>query len=452
MRALLNLIARDKKIIVSLVFAFVLIGAAAVSQGFWGDSKVFGAEETTRTGGGKGGDEKGGGKGGDTGELCGFAWGATTEPVVSKMGVGWVSFNSKDCDANGDGVINGDDSKAGALCPEGETSDYGVSVDGDQNLVGYAWSSNLGWLKFGGLTDFPESGGKGQENARINGDGTVDGWARFCAGTADGECASMEARSDGWDGWVSLRGSSPEYGVSVSGDNFSGYSWGDEVVGWLNWSAGTGNNVRYCDGAPADGLVATLVAEPTSGEVTFRPRLTATYELTGSDNGGTPSYKFKCDYSGDWSESQSSNVYENCSYSSTGYHHPQVEVTLGSLVAVDDVEVQAKGDNDGDPDGDLGAVCTVSRPAFVGFPVTWTVTLDEETPPGEYTYTLTFSDDLNNPVVRVSENLVERVIKTYSAPGAQSVDVTVEGTGGPTMTATCNTSTNVTIRPTIIPI
>jgi hypothetical protein len=45
----------------------------------------------------------------------------------------------------------------------------------------------------------------------------------------------MESRTDGWDGWISLNGDN--YGVSFSSvtQRFSGYAWGSDVVGWINF-------------------------------------------------------------------------------------------------------------------------------------------------------------------------------------------------------------------------
>ena len=48
----------------------------------------------------------------------------------------------------------------------------------------------------------------------------------------------------GWDGWISLSGTTPVYGVTgattgtgaTAVTNFSGFSWGSDVVGWVDWS------------------------------------------------------------------------------------------------------------------------------------------------------------------------------------------------------------------------
>ncbi len=472
MRALFNQIVRDRKIILSIVFSLAIIGTASFSQDFIGhSSKVFGAtaleqgnppsliqnggsETQLKPFGGEGGE----GKVGGTGELCGFAWGSTGEAIVSKMGVGWVSFNSKDCDIDGNGVVDETDTKNGAssACPLGEVSEYKVSVDDAGNLNGYAWSSNVGWLKFGGLSDFPKSeGGNDPQDARINGDGTVTGWARFCAGTEDGQCESMNARNDGWDGWVSLRGTSPNYGVTVSGDNFSGYSWGSDVVGWLNWNAGTGNNVRYCTGAPDQGIVVTLNANPSHGPVVLHTQLTANYQVTSlgqkmvAQLGNTPSYRFKCDYSDNWSDYQSSNTY-SCTYSSAGTHYfPRAEVKLGALTSEGAAEVVTDDENPG-PTGTLHAKCEVTRPAFVGFPVTWKVTIDQESV-GPYDYVVDLTGESQITVLDTSETTMS-FVRTYPGPGPRSINATITDSNSSPTTVTCGKDVSVIVRPTIIPI
>lgn len=142
--------------------------------------------------------------------LVGWAWSDT---------IGWISFNStNDHDPNTPGV-----QQSGV--------NYGVHMNASGDLCGdnscsspgYAWSSNIGWIQFGGLSGFPSGSGTQGINAKLNGN-NVQGWAK--AITADG---------NGWDGWISLSGAGPSYGVVLSGNVFSGYAWGSEVVGWISF-------------------------------------------------------------------------------------------------------------------------------------------------------------------------------------------------------------------------
>ncbi len=120
--------------------------------------------------------------------------------------VGWISFN-----------------------------DGGVTVDASNNLVGYAWSSNIGWIKFGGLSGFPDS--SIGTNAKLT-DSGLTGWARAISVMFPLTYKTIDNRG-GWDGWISLSsgGKSPVYGITSDGKKFGGFAWGSDVVGWLDWSS-----------------------------------------------------------------------------------------------------------------------------------------------------------------------------------------------------------------------
>ena len=147
--------------------------------------------------------------------LSGFAWSDT---------IGWISFSCTDVGS----------------C---SVSNYAVTVDGvSGNLSGYAWSDTIGWISFqsSDVTGCPQS----PCPPKIENDGTARGWARALS------------QGSGWDGWISLSG------VSQSGTSLSGFSWGSDVVGWVDW-----NLVRR---ASEDDLLPDLTAgatltTPTSG-------------------------------------------------------------------------------------------------------------------------------------------------------------------------------------------
>lgn len=149
--------------------------------------------------------------------LSGFAWGAD-----DNGGVGWISFNSTD---GGGGV------------------DYGVNLENNGDLIGYAWSENFGWLKFGGLSNFPSGPGTQAQNANLNGN-NLKGWIRFCSVFVSGCSGALRPSSEtgNWDGWVSLNGSN--YGVTLAGNTFSGFAWGGgDVISWIDFSQVNNNNV-----------------------------------------------------------------------------------------------------------------------------------------------------------------------------------------------------------------
>ena len=162
--------------------------------------------------------------------VTGYAWSSN---------IGWIQFN-----------------------PRGNTTDDVTISTTTVTLTtgdfsGYAWSSNIGWIKFGGLSNFPTTNPQ-YGDAKVNlVNGEVTGWARACAGTLPGDCTNMNSRTDGWDGWIELSGTShtsPDstgyydsenwsQGTSTKGvtmdpvkGKFSGYAWGGEVVGWVNFN------------------------------------------------------------------------------------------------------------------------------------------------------------------------------------------------------------------------
>lgn len=131
--------------------------------------------------------------------LSGYAWSSN---------IGWISFNSANPGSGG--------------------GSYSVKYDTSNNqLTDYAWSSNIGWISFksSDLTGCPIT----PCNARVVGN-SLNGWARAISGIG---------RTDGWDGWISLSGSSPGYGVTKVGAELAGYAWGSDVIGWISFKGGT---------------------------------------------------------------------------------------------------------------------------------------------------------------------------------------------------------------------
>lgn len=141
--------------------------------------------------------------------LTGWAWSDT---------IGWISFSCSNTSSCG-------------------AQNYGVIEKTDGTLDGYAWSDNIGWIRFGGLGGFPGNpavDGTYSQNAKLEASGELRGWIRACAGTQSGpnDCSNMTSRTDGWDGWISLKGNG--YGVVKAATGlYQGYGWGDVNVGWV---------------------------------------------------------------------------------------------------------------------------------------------------------------------------------------------------------------------------
>jgi len=126
--------------------------------------------------------------------VSGFAW---------SDNIGWISFNCNDTSS----------------C---DSVNYGVSVSELGILAGFAWSDNIGWISFNenDLKNCPEEPCKASFV-----EGSLFGWARVLS------------HGGGWDGWISLSGVDPSYGVIINNENkFEGFSWGADVVGWLQFN------------------------------------------------------------------------------------------------------------------------------------------------------------------------------------------------------------------------
>ena len=177
--------------------------------------------------------------------FTGYAW---------SDNIGWISFATS---TNGNNQVTID------------------SSTGDLN--GYAWSDNIGWVKFGGLSGFPGSG----SNANFNGS-NITGWARACAGTINSDCNSSD-RTDGWDGWINF------YNLSKDpSNNISGYAWGSDVVGWINFGADSGfGGVSIVDPTPACPVVANSLSLTRGSSVYLAKADGVTVTVSGLPNGVT---------------------------------------------------------------------------------------------------------------------------------------------------------------------
>lgn len=137
-------------------------------------------------------------KAGTEHNVFGWAW--------SENNIGWISFNSKNCDVDEDGVMDRinvgsgtGDATAPASCPDNGTTvaNYGVKVDTQGNFSGYAWSAIIGWITFNSaeLGGCPTSPCQAKLNTTTN---QVSGWARALN------------YGGGWDGWIKLRAPDPQ--------------------------------------------------------------------------------------------------------------------------------------------------------------------------------------------------------------------------------------------------
>ena len=187
--------------------------------------------------------------------LRGFAWSST---------LGWISFNSINCDTDDNGVSDG--ARPGCPSAGSPIARYGVGVElparGSKKLSGYAWASNIGYITFNEpeLSGCPDTPCKAEVNFAT---GAVQGWARACSVFQGGCSGSLRAPEErgGWDGWIHLSGTShlspePNGSGGVTLDTatctFTGYAWGGagseadkQSPGWIRFRGTAQDNSSY---------------------------------------------------------------------------------------------------------------------------------------------------------------------------------------------------------------
>ncbi len=127
----------------------------------------------------------------------------------------------------------------------------GIANAASQALTGWAWSDNIGWIQFN-----PAFGGVFINDATgaFSGYAWSDniGWIDFngvnlnlTTGAVTGWADAVAADGNGWDGRISMSGTSPNYEVSMnlSTGNFSGWAWGSDVVGWVSFNGSVSPSV-----------------------------------------------------------------------------------------------------------------------------------------------------------------------------------------------------------------
>ncbi|NQU82597.1 MAG: hypothetical protein HQ539_01485 [Parcubacteria group bacterium] len=132
--------------------------------------------------------------------VSGFAWSET---------IGWISMNCRNQELQG---------------PRCKNSGYGVHIEDNGSFTGYAWNENIGWINFAPAGPYPQNP---QQSVQVDVEtGVLSGWARALS------------YGGGWDGWISMSGTSPNYGVVINRDtgDFSGWAWGSVVVGWIHFA------------------------------------------------------------------------------------------------------------------------------------------------------------------------------------------------------------------------
>lgn len=190
--------------------------------------------------------------------------------------IGWISFDSANCDSNGNGFIDTDAIVPGCGGNDDATTpifEYGISVDpATGNFSGYAWSNSVGWISFN-RSDTGDPPGEPYQSGTIlahynKGNNQVEGWAKIltfkdiCVGGANPDtlCPNKNECTGGGscqsNGWIKFNGNKQdgqpwEPGVTINpatGD-FSGWAWNanddGSGIGWISFNCS--NESPPCD-------------------------------------------------------------------------------------------------------------------------------------------------------------------------------------------------------------
>ncbi|MDI6602942.1 MAG: PKD domain-containing protein [Patescibacteria group bacterium] len=213
---------------------------------------------------------------------------ATTDNVSGwawSENIGWISFNN----TTGGGTVN-----------------YGVNIDSKTGeFSGYAWSENIGWIDFAPAGPYPSDP---QSLVKLDfGTNKVSGWARALS------------HGDDWDGWIKLskgpNDSGPDYGVSrrlpCEGKggvaSFEGYAWGSDVIGWIKFKGTAQDGSDYkvqtalCQDLPP--LAKDLDVAVKKDEYCTRPAHHFSWKYVDPDGDDQIKFQFQVTDDSTWSDS-----------------------------------------------------------------------------------------------------------------------------------------------------
>lgn len=133
---------------------------------------------------------------------------------------------------------------------------YGVNLESDGHITGYAWSE-IGWIQYDPASGYPSA--PSYSTRWDPNTGEVSGWARAVSMGA--------AYGNGWIKMRSTAGDSITYGVNISRKTglWSGYAWND-VFGWIQYNHPFG---AVYTKFPSSGPVAPVLDNPVDNVDTY---------------------------------------------------------------------------------------------------------------------------------------------------------------------------------------
>ncbi len=242
-------------------------------------------------------------------KLAGFAWSSN---------FGWISFNSADCDVDGDGNYEGnaETPPAPSGCPSnGVVKDYGVDVDkSNGDMSGYAWSENIGWICFGASCSGVDPDMHNPAQAKYNKSTKIfSGWAKAVV------------LND--DGWIRLNNLSWD----SASKEINGYAWNGNGtnglgIGWISFNCKQGNTSggNTCSLGHDYRVIGNLNVAPTvSGGTLYNTTLSQSVLPPGSsfvNPGNTAEFRIT-----DWEDKDfGDHVYAIFCKNNTGLNLPDI--------------------------------------------------------------------------------------------------------------------------------
>lgn len=388
---------------------------------------------------------------GETGNVFGWAWSSN---------IGWIKMNSCEDENPFDGAIDSGSCSGPA---------FGVRVNnngtpgGFGTMDGHAWSPNIGWVKFGGLSGYPtpsEIPGTVNLSAHLVNDTPASTVARKFRGWAQAISAGFWAdATPGYTGWISLSDNTPagSYTKYPSGAPYIdgnggmtyhipsarivGYAWGGDVLGWIKFS---GDNFQTTYGAPgafdyslsaspSSLVLQTGDSEPVSIERNLLGGESELVTITDVDvtlPGGIPSTGLNVSISG-----ANNPCDPDCSSNiiiTANAQNSYIVIVTGESESgiVRTVNIPVTVDAPGGPLPVVTCVVEGSSPFLINEPVTWRATASGGEP-GTYTFVWSGSDGLsclaNQSCQTVSgvAGEISEVQKIYATTGNKEVRVSV---------------------------
>ena len=162
-----------------------------------------------------------------------------------------------------------------------------------ENMFGYAWSENIGWISFNrsdlaaGVSPPNNDVGLAYNAlAYVDADNKLQGWARALIACDVVPCATsgVGTNTGGWDGWIRFD-NGPTYGLTlnpaVGVSYFTGWAWGSDVFGWissnrLNCDTDDNGQSNGGSGCPVAGTTMASYAVTTNFELNKSPSISGT--------------------------------------------------------------------------------------------------------------------------------------------------------------------------------